>query len=254
MWPLPPRYLLGRVVGEESDEDLFCKGGLIDWRTIRRKMVAEGFPFDGGTKVLDFGVGCGRILRYFGIDGAACEFVGADVDEDAISWNRQHLDFAQFERLPFSPPTPFRDAEFAAIYAFSVFSHLPEERHLAWLQELHRISRPGAVLVITVMGLHCARLVKDGLREFAHPKSTAMQAAFSLLEAGEFLFFPYRRLTFAHQENQDHFDKWDLRDYGSTYVPEAYIQRRWKSWFDVVSWQAAPNGWQDYVVLRRRVK
>ena len=105
--------------------------------------------------------------------------------------------------------------------------------------------------MITVMGSHCARLVRDQLRVFPHPEPAVMLEAFPRLEAGAFLFFPYGSLTFHHQSNNEHFSKWDMSAYGSTYVPEAYIRQHWKQWFDVVSWQQAPDGWQDYVTLRR---
>jgi SAM-dependent methyltransferase len=251
-WPLPPRHLTGRVVGEGTSEIDFLRGGLTDWRRVRDCLVRGGFEFDGGAEVLDFGVGCGRILRYFGLDAATCRFVGADVDAEAIEWCRESLDFARFEALPFVPPTSLAEHRFSAVYGFSVFSHLREAHHLAWLRELHRVTRPGAVLVLTVMGLHCARLVRDGALPLPHPAPEAMRAAFPRLEAGELLYFPYERLEFRHEANRAHFAEWDLMAYGSTYLAEPYVRRHWTEWFDVVAYDLAPDGWQDYVTLRRR--
>jgi cyclopropane fatty-acyl-phospholipid synthase-like methyltransferase len=252
VWPSPPSHLLGRVVGEESDTESFDKGGLVDWRRIRRCLVNGGFDFEKGGALLDFGVGCGRILRYFALYGRTCRIVGADVDEEAVAWCREHLDFASFEAIPFQPPTSFRDGEFSAVYAFSVFSHLPERRHLDWLAELHRITHPGAILVLTTMGRHCARQVIEGKREYPHPRPQILARDFQRMEQGELLFYPYESLSFQHQENVEHFSEWDMATYGSTYMTEDYIRRAWTPWFDVVAFESAPDNWQDYVTLKRR--
>jgi len=52
--------------------------------------------------------------------------------------------------------------------------------------------------------------------------------------------------------NQQHFDAWDLEEYGSTFILDSYFGAKWTDLFHVVSWHAAPDDWQDYVILRRR--
>lgn len=251
-WPRPPAHLTGRVVGEESDETSFSQGGLVDWRRIRACLVTGGFDFERGGRLLDFGVGCGRIIRYFALYGATCTFAGCDVDAEAVAWCRSALDFATFASHEADPPTTFENGSFDGVYGFSVFSHLPEDRHLAWLEELHRITRPGATVVLTTMGVHCAQVVAEGKREHPHPDPAVMEEHLPRLEAGEFLFFPYRQLSFQHRQNEAHFSEWDLQQYGTTYLSEAYIRRRWSDWFDVVAFDPAADDWQDYVVLKRR--
>jgi hypothetical protein len=53
------------------------------------------------------------------------------------------------------------------------------------------------------------------------------------------------------RDNQDHFRAWDLEDYGSTFILEPYIRRHWLARFELLAIHESPDGWQDYVVLRR---
>jgi SAM-dependent methyltransferase len=66
-----------------------------------------------------------------------------------IEFCRSTNRWCHFERTDFRPPTPFPADRFDLIYAFSVFSHLSEPVHEAWLGELSRILRPGGLLVVT---------------------------------------------------------------------------------------------------------
>ena len=43
----------------------------------------------------------------------------------------------RFEVTPILPPTRFPDGHFDVIYLYSVFSHLSEAAHLAWLREFN---------------------------------------------------------------------------------------------------------------------
>src|SRR5262249_14848680 len=49
-------------------------------------------------------------------------------------------------------PLRYRDASFDLVYAFSVFTHLPESLQLAWMGELRRVLRPGGYLLISLHG------------------------------------------------------------------------------------------------------
>jgi SAM-dependent methyltransferase len=169
-----------------------------------------------------------------------------------MRWCREHLDYAGFRGITRRPPTPFADREFDAVYAFSVFSHLPEKLHLAWLAELARITRPGAALVLTVHGRHVIDEIVSGRRAHANPTPQALARANAELEQHGFAFFPYRELRFRDRENKRFFASWDLEEYGDTFVLERYVREHWTRWFEVVALHEAPDDWQDYVVLRRR--
>ena len=49
------------------------------------------------------------------------------------------------------PPLPLEDESFDLIWSISVFTHLTDNS-LPWLCELHRLLRPGGLLIATYMG------------------------------------------------------------------------------------------------------
>jgi SAM-dependent methyltransferase len=249
----PPPELMSRVAGTTAAVD-FHRGGLLDWRRVREALERGGCLLDGGgTKdLLEFGCGCGRILRFFARYVDTCRLTGVDVDAGAIAWCREHLRFAEFETIPQEPELPFPDASFDAIYAFSVFSHLPEARHLGWLRELRRVARPGAVAVLTVHGRRVLDLAASGERPEVMPHVSDRRAAAERAEREGFLFVPYRSLDAMDALGRDHFADWDLDAYGSAFVLEPYVRRQWGEIFDIVRIDEAPDGWQDYVTLRAR--
>lgn len=252
LYPQPEKHLTGRVVGEGTDELAFHRGGLVNWRYIDRCLREAGFEFDRGGDVLDFGCGCGRILRFFGFYADACNFHGADVDEDAVAWCAEHLDFGSFSALPVKPPSAYARGQFDAIYSYSVFTHLPETRHREWLEELWAISRPGAVLVLTVQGRNVMDMVLSGERSLGVPTAEELRARQEEIERRGFAFFPYRRIEADDPRIRDHFDRWDLEQYGMAFILEPYIRERWSDLFEVVAIHPALDDWQDHVVLRRR--
>ena len=250
-YPEPDAFLRTRVVGHEMEPEQYRQSGLVNAWTLDGCLRDAGFdPLEGG-RVLDFGVGCGRILEYFALYSDRCEFTGADVDAEAIDWCRGNLDFASFEALSSQPPSPFPDEHFDAIYTFSVFSHLPRDLQRAWLEELFRIAKPGASLVLTVQGQRVARGVLNGSWSGAFPDAKTLRKAMPKLEEEGFLFFPYGQLPYSSAENRRLDETLDPERYGSTFVLEPFVRSNWSDLFEVVQYRSAPDDWQDFVVLRR---
>lgn len=251
-YPQPDTFLRNRVVGNEMTPDGYSQSGLVNWWTLDGCLRKAGFDALKGGSILDFGAGCGRVLQYFALYSGSCELVGADVDGEAIDWNRSNLDFASFEHLPLAPPTTFESGRFDAIYAFSVFSHLPEALHRSWLEELHRISKPGAAIVLTVQGQHVINAALDGSWKGAFPKGKVLKKGLSALEKSGFAFYPYKKLDYEDTDNKRLKETLDLENYGSTFILEAYVREHWSDLFEIVAYDVSPDDWQDYVVLRRR--
>jgi SAM-dependent methyltransferase len=252
LYPQPDPHLIARVVGEETSPRLYFRSGLVNWWMMDGYLREAGFDPVRGGDVLDFGVGCGRILQFFALYSPASRFVGADVDDQAVAWCEDHLDFASAAVLPSEPPCEIPDARFDAIYSYSVFSHLPEDLHRAWLEELARISRPGAAVVVTVQGRHVVEEIVAGRRPGFHPAAKVLERGQGALGERGFAFFPHSRLDFEAPENTAHFDDWDLDRYGSTFILEPYVRREWTDLFELVAYHESPDEWQDYVVLKRR--
>lgn len=150
--PLPPTRLRHWVAGTD-DLPWFQEGGKLGVETLVSLLGKQGVDLAELGSVLDFGCGCGRVLRHLRrFDRVRIH--GTDSNPAAIAWCDQHLDFAEFGTNRLEPPTRYRDRSFDLVYAFSVFTHLTEALQSAWMREMQRIIKPGGWLIITLHGDH----------------------------------------------------------------------------------------------------
>ncbi len=147
--PLPPPDLRVRVVGT-AEVKWFLERGRLAEECIRDSLVRAGAPLGARQAILDFGCGCGCVLRRWrGLDARIC---GTDISGAAIKWCQSNLPFVEVGVNALEPPLNFGDASFDLVYALSVFTHLPVETQLAWRDELRRVLRPGGHLLLTLHG------------------------------------------------------------------------------------------------------
>lgn len=148
--PLPPARLIFLVQGTRSVQEFLTDGGATA-QEVMRILKANGVEIDRLKAILDFGCGCGRVLRHFhAIPGV--RLCGSDYNRLPIEWCQRNLRFAQFEVNGVSPPLAYQDGQFDLIYALSVFTHLPEDLQFAWLSELSRVLKGGGHLLMTTHG------------------------------------------------------------------------------------------------------
>jgi SAM-dependent methyltransferase len=175
--PIPSAALRFMVVGE-SDPDHFLYWGRRGAQLVTDLLARHGKGLEQVGKVLDLGCGCGRVIRHLRRCGAE-ELHGCDCNAKAIAWCRRFLDFATFDVNNLEPPLPYPDATFGLIYAYSIWTHLPERLQLRWMDEARRVLRPGGYFLLTVHG-----------RRFIDAQGTTVRAAFDrgeLVVTGETL-------------------------------------------------------------------
>lgn len=147
--PLPPALLRVRVVGS-GDPGVFLRKGAAHSNLIASAVAAAHAPIEGAQRILDFGCGCGRILRYWrDLPG---EVYGSDHDAGLIRWCEANLTFAHFAVNGLTPPLGYANDSFDLVYAFSVFTHIPGRLQRPWFEELARVTRPGGHLFLTTHG------------------------------------------------------------------------------------------------------
>jgi SAM-dependent methyltransferase len=147
--PLPPPKLLFLVTGG-TEATRFIESGRLTEESIRAALARAGAPLESLEAILDFGCGCGRVLRrWHSLDARIC---GTDVSKSAIKWCRANLPFVEADVNRLEPPLGYGDASFDLVYANSVLTHLPVETQLAWRDEWRRVLRPGGHLIVTVHG------------------------------------------------------------------------------------------------------
>lgn len=160
--PFPPYELATRVGSLDDAPDPWAHYTAIG-RASKADLLAalpEGFALEG-KRILDFGCGAGRTLRHFIADASPGEFWGCDIDAASVAWLEEFLSppvhaFANGELPPLDQP----DEMFDLIYCVSVFTHLSRSWS-AWLLEMHRLLKPGGLLLATFMGEGQIRVVVD---------------------------------------------------------------------------------------------
>src|SRR6202012_1198757 len=126
--------------------------GRLSRQSIAQSLDAIDKRLGDCRRVLDFGCGCGRTLRWMRDLAPTAALPGAGVDGGAIDWCARHFDFGSFAATQAQPPLPYADDSFDLIYVLSVFTHLPLAAQLAWLAELRRVLAPGGTLLLTFLG------------------------------------------------------------------------------------------------------
>jgi SAM-dependent methyltransferase len=162
--PVPPAHLIVRVAGR-GDTAWFLESGRLAAESINAAVARAGMPIEAVESILDFGCGCGRVVRQW--TGLDARLAGSDLSAEAIDWCRANLPFARFEVNGLSPPVAFEPESFELAYALSVLTHLPEAEQHAWLDELARVVRPDGLLLLTTHGeRYLERLDEDERRRF----------------------------------------------------------------------------------------
>ena len=104
------------------------------------------------NKILDWGCGPARVVRHLPKLLQNTDIYGTDYNAETIEWCIQNIPDVKFNVNSIEPPLNYPDNFFDAIYGLSVFTHLSQKNHYAWIEELHRILKPGGVLLITTQG------------------------------------------------------------------------------------------------------
>jgi SAM-dependent methyltransferase len=182
--------------------------------------------------LLDWGCGCGRVSRY--LEASETCVTGIDIDADNAAWCASHLAFGRFLAVPLRPPCPSLEARsFDAVMGMSVMTHLTEVDQHRWLEELHRITRPGALLALTAHGgpaIARAGLPANLLRRWLDT---------GFLDAG-------MNPDLATSIDEPSF-------YRNSFHSADYVRRNWTRYFDIVEHvQGFVGNHHDLVVLRRR--
>lgn len=120
------------------------------WHRARRRMAADLLRRHGladGCWVVDLGCGVGGNLTV-----AACSpraVVGVDLSPIALRHARAKDPGARLVRADLNHPLPFADASIDAVTIFNVLYHQWIRDEGSILAEVHRILRPGGILLVT---------------------------------------------------------------------------------------------------------
>ena len=218
--PLPPARMRAQVGPLHANARFFLESG-----RHNAELVRELVPLDDVGALLDWGCGCGRVLRHWAsLDGTRVH--GCDINPRMVAWCNENLPFASASSNELTPPLPYEDDTFGLVYAFSVMTHLPEDLQRSWVAECRRVLRPGGSFVFSTLGEYFVsrdRLTVEERRAFDDGRLVVLYAG-----------APGTSLC-------------------SAYHPRDYVARELAHGFDVADFRpAADDGRHDIHVLRKR--
>ncbi|WVT77559.1 class I SAM-dependent methyltransferase (plasmid) [Sinorhizobium chiapasense] len=149
LFPLPPANLM-RLSVAWADDERFLARGAQSFEKIRAAFEYAGAPMHG--RVLEWGCGCGRMIRHalaHGYDAHGC-----DIDPVALAWCKENISTDRFILCDIEPVLPYESNSFDFIYAGSVITHLSLDLQFYWIKELRRILRPGGHMLLTFAGTY----------------------------------------------------------------------------------------------------
>ena len=220
--PTPPPELRSMMAIQLSPS-WFTISGLRSRRIVEEALARHGRPLAAQHAVLDFGCGAGRVLRHMRDLADRVDLRGTDVNPTLVGWCTREIPFARFATIGFQPPLAYGDDSFGAAWAFSVFTHLPEDLQRPWILELRRVLEPGGLLLFTTLG-----------SEFADRE----------LEGDEARQFAADRLVVRGVEHAGSNDC-------AAFHPFAYVRDTLASDFELVEFTPGKRGLQDRYVVRR---
>jgi len=243
----PANEIQAQFVGSSNEHALI--EGLRFYEFFKAEAARAGSPLHPGARILDFGTGWGRYLRYFWKDVAESGLHGVDIDPVIIETCRSLGIPGKLEQIEPFGRLPYADASMDVILAYSVFTHLPENVHRHWMNEFKRVTRPGAIVAMTieprrflefVAGLKDQQLESAwhiGLQRFSD-YAIAMLPAY---DAGQFVYLPTGGGDFR-----------DATVYGDAVCPINFFEANWAPEFTVRAHvDDAARFWQAALVLQK---
>lgn len=238
--PIPPFKNRDRIGAR--DIDWFLQSGRVDHRTLREAIARWSTRHLGELVILDWGAGCGRILQHFLPDGVT--MAASDVDPTAIQYLHKTFPHVQSIVNQSAPPISFKSDAFDVIYAFSVWTHIPQKLQNDWLKEACRLLKPGGLLLISTMGFRGLKQLREG----TNPLEAEWHAVTDedLHERGTI----YIEYPIFGQDNE--LFSGITESYGIAVHDPAYIRRAWSEDFEILEIvEGAFRDHQDLAVLRK---
>lgn len=233
--PFPPEQLMYHTTGLTKDRDFAHHGADI----LRALSAASPKPLNTLEAVLDFGVGVGRVARYF--KGFSGRYVGVDIDQANLDWVLKALPWVEATVTEPGAPLPFEAAAFDGVISVSVFTHVDRSTTEFYVKELHRVTRRGGIVFVT---LHGERALARALAE--ETVAGLMGVARERLELAA---SNVAKEGFDFAEQHTHLTRSNYR-YGTTFLSQAGAESIFGRRFRVLNFvPGAIHSFQDLIVL-----
>ena len=235
---LPSDEQIQRVSGPSGNQVNYLVGGCTTLRQLDAIARAYfGKRISQFPRILDWGVGCGRVLRQFAEDPEIAGdgvvrpvLSGVDIDPVNVEWCRSNLhSLASISRCRLDG-FDLENASVDFLYGISVMTHLSEYYQGQWLIEIARVLSPGGVAILTTHG---------ELAAYQHPQGIA--APF------------FERFGFFDGYPDSAIGQHMSGYYRATFQDALHVKSLWGRHLDVIDIIPATNAFrQDFVVLQKK--
>lgn len=242
----PSSELQRQTVGSDYEHTL---GEAFKFYTYAKDACARyGVQIQQRSRILDFGVSWGRIIRFFLKDVEPEGLHSVDTNTEFLRAAQQTNVPGQLHQISPLGRLPYAEQFFDLVYAYSVFTHLPEHVQDHWLAEIARTLKPGAIFIATVEPPRFLEFFAplDPEDKTLHPWHAAMARKIradtglsARLQASGFVYIP----------DEDGIDE----VYGDCVMTPAYIREHWGRYFEIIDYlDDRKRFWQAVVVARKR--
>lgn len=194
--------------------------------------------------ILDFGCGDGRLTRHlFRLLPDALVY-GSEIQPNLVKQCSKKFPRGKFIINNPTPPIDFSDNMFDFIFSYSIFTHLSESNHIAWLKELARTLKPGGIMAHTIHSYEYFKRIS-----FFNPDSLAKYKLPCKLD--DFIKKPmnYHWITYSPQ----------TPEYGLTIISKDYVMKNWEKYsgltlatYEEGIIESSPEGCHDLVLLAKK--
>ncbi|SDQ50189.1 Methyltransferase domain-containing protein [Chryseobacterium soldanellicola] len=159
---LPPDYLIYEAF--QLRYDSYYYGGKLTAEWILD--YCSKYKTLENLKILDWGCGPARVIRHIpDLIDLSNEVYGTDYNALSIEWCQKNLANIEFSVNDINPPLQYKNEQFDIIYGISIFTHLSEELHYQWIDELYRVLNIGGILLLSMQGDNFRVKLTDHERE-----------------------------------------------------------------------------------------
>lgn len=212
---------------------------------VRAQAATAGVALNPQSRVLDFGVGWGRMIRCFLRDVDAANLYGVDVNDKFLTAARRTGVRANLHKITPRGRLEYDDGYFDVVYSYSVFTHLPKDIQELWLGEIHRVLRPGGVLVATTQPPRFIDAIAGFSEEKRKKSAWNRELSAQLALVGDaHAILRDEGLVFLRTNNGT--------TYGDTIMSPEFIDREWGKLFDVLEYLDEPRRFTQAVVTARK--
>lgn len=225
---LPPEKIQLKYNGQKGFQLL--KRAKESYERIKVNYLNYGQKELDQSNVLDFGVGWGRLIRFFAKDMPNQQLCGCDVADEILKVG-QELRIPGVIRKSDEVPTslPF-DKKFDLVFSNSIFSHLSEDALNACFTSIGNSMNTGGIFCLTLWAPHFL---------FTNFRMKPLKVSFDQIQKSErFIFVPHKAGG----------------TYGDAFISLKYISKNWNNdMFAVKKIQMQSSGLiQVMVVLEKK--